>query len=412
MLSQSECQDKRVGNFCQAFGELAISYNGHLVDCVPKEHSCSIGTILTIDGKIYTREECGDPWELILSPAVFFFYDNKTNFTYQVDSCKKSIQDIEPHGRILDCTDKKIYEIKDNQWCPVCDLNAEEQCCPESLVFVQSVSSCATGINFSVQGTCPEVISEFSQIQASNVNFITGTVALPASGSPVLYYSTNICGKNTNVAQIFIREPDTPRMSGIKCLNSLLPGFVSSDITPLVSRCSRPDNVTSPTGGNTFSPTGISTIISSPTGQLSASTWTVPVTGDWELNVGVSYDGVPNLPNPSIDPKGNNNFILVRSRGTTNEVLDVVLVQYDHYTTYVLNNGVLIRTDNYEIVNNGRAVFNELLNFQAGDVVSIYLVTDSAATFAAWYYNRTAVTINAHLVACTPTAAILPTTLY
>lgn len=125
-MSDSSCSKPKSSNFCKLFGELAFSYNGHLVDCVPKDHSQLVGTILTTDGKVLTREACGQPWELILTPAVFLFYDNKSSVTFEVDTCKKCIQELKPHGRILDSTDKKIYEIKDNQWCPIVDLNAEE----------------------------------------------------------------------------------------------------------------------------------------------------------------------------------------------------------------------------------------------------------------------------------------------
>ena len=129
-MSDSSSPQPKSSNFCKLFGELAISYNGHLVDCVPKEHSRNVDTILTVDGKVYTKEECNAIWDLILTPAVFLFYDNKTNVTFEVDTCKQCIRDLKPHGRILDATDKKIYEIKDSQWCPVYDFNVEksEEC--------------------------------------------------------------------------------------------------------------------------------------------------------------------------------------------------------------------------------------------------------------------------------------------
>lgn len=157
-MSYSSSAEPKSSNFCKLFGELAISYNGHLVECVPKQHSRVVGTILTEDGKVYAREECGEPWELVLTPAVFLFYDNKTNVTFEVDTCKESIKDLKPHGRILDATDKKIYEIKDSQWCPIYDFNSEEDKCDShagaacgGLLTAERLTGlcrgCATGAN-------------------------------------------------------------------------------------------------------------------------------------------------------------------------------------------------------------------------------------------------------------------------
>lgn len=215
------CSKKRLEGLAT---KLAFSYNGILVDCKPSQQSSIIGTVLTRHGHLISRDSRDSNWENICTPSIYLFYDNETCITYAVNTCERSIHKVKPCGRILDCTDRVIYEIKDDEWCPICNLKNKKQ---RFIVLCNSVPANATEVTFEFSGSNPKV-DPFSEIPADRVTFSDGhaTVTfdetnLPPEGCSVLLFHVKLCCESTTIAKIFIRASAppvitiTPRYSAI-----------------------------------------------------------------------------------------------------------------------------------------------------------------------------------------------------
>ena len=353
---------KSPSNFCHLHGEMAFSFNGHFVK-KEKDDGDRTGVVLTKNGKVFVRDNINSHWEPIKTPAVFLFYDNKHGVSYKVDTCEKSIERIEPHGRIIDCTDLVIYEIKDRQWFPI--FNMADSRSVETLVFSETVSACATGVNFQVVGTNPSVLT-FSQIPASAVDFATGSIdpaaVLPGS-SMVLLYTSFVCGKCTIIAQIIIRGETQVRVSA-QCADEISPtGVTLAAIIP----CPSPVDILTvqPTASNAFLVSAWGTNYSVPAGQMSPTGWRVPQAGDYDLNVVVTY-----LTSEPVDNNSEaDNFILTQTSGSTVTIIGRVSVLYNFNGT------------DFTLAPRGQAVFSKGLRAQAGDVIQLYLVSKQAAAY-------------------------------
>jgi len=207
--SQDHATDK--SEFCQLGSELIISYNGSLIECIPSIRSSLVGTILTRTGQLVSRTTRGDNWENVSSPFVYLFYDNDSNATFLVDTCKCKIKEIDPHGRILDCTDRIIYEIQCGKWVPVCDLSNNQQ---RTIFLANSVPATATTASFEFPGVNP-IVDPFSEVLAANVVFLgntatvtfpaTGPGSLPAGGSTVLVFTTCVDCELVTIVKFFTR---------------------------------------------------------------------------------------------------------------------------------------------------------------------------------------------------------------
>lgn len=221
-MSHFESGSVRSG-FCKLGSDLVISYNGSFLDCVPNARSPLCGAILTRNGKVYSRTSRGQEWDLVATPSVFLFYDNNTNATFSVDTCQQNIKEIKPKGRILDCTDRVIYEIKCNEWVPICDLGNRVH---RTIVLCNSVPANATTFSFEYPGSNP-VVDSFSEVSAANVDFCDGTatvnfslVDLPIGGCTTLLFNVCIDHETVTIAKIFIRAANftptaAPRFSAI-----------------------------------------------------------------------------------------------------------------------------------------------------------------------------------------------------
>lgn len=202
-----------VSGFCKLGSELVISFNGLFLRCKPSVRSSIVGTVLTYYGELITRNSRRECFQEVQVPSVYLFYDNKTHATYRVDTCRCKIEDIEPCGRILDCTDRIIYEIKCGEWCPICDLSNQ---CNRTIVLLNNVSANATSESFVFPGKDP-VVDPLSEIPADRVIFHhqTATVSfsnynLPPGAGSVLLFSVCIDGQLLTIAKIFIRVFNPP----------------------------------------------------------------------------------------------------------------------------------------------------------------------------------------------------------
>jgi len=208
--SQDNASDK--SGFCHLGSDLVISYNGSLLECIPVNRCSLVGTILTRNGQLISRNNRRDNWQNLLTPSVYLFYDNDTNVTFLVDTCKCKIKEIEPCGRILDCTDRIIYEIKCGDWVPICDLSNRQQ---RTIVLCNSVGATATTALFEFPGSNP-VVDCFSEVLASNVTFLgnsatvtfplTGPGSLAAGGCTTLIFTVCIDHETVTIVKIFIRQ--------------------------------------------------------------------------------------------------------------------------------------------------------------------------------------------------------------
>jgi hypothetical protein len=293
-MNYSESSSQRSG-FCKLGSDLVISYNGTFLDCVPQTRSPHCGTVLTRNGQLFFRTSRQHDWELITTPSVFLFYDNNTNATFKVDICEKRIKEIQPQGRILDCTDRVIYEIKCNEWVPVYDLSNHIH---RTIVLCNTVPATATTFTFEYPG-CNPVVDCFSEVSAANVEFCDGTATvnlsltdLPVGGCITLLFNVCIDHETVTIAKIFVRAADfvptaAPRFSVIGGQTgatlgapvTVAPGF--PPLSPVL-----------PTSG-TVAITGWTEIYDRPApGSFDpvTGTYTIHVAGDYEFTSELSYD--------------------------------------------------------------------------------------------------------------------------
>ena len=199
--------------FCKLGSDLVISFNGSLLECIPQCRSSCVGTVLTRKGELVSRTSRRANWEPLSTPSVYLFYDNDTNATFSVDTCRCKIREIQPCGRILDCTDRVIYEIKCGNWVPICDLSNRQH---RTIVLVNTVPATATSASFEFPGINP-VVDSFSEIFTDQVVFLgnTATVtfrpsgpgSLPAGGAVALSFTVCYGCEEVTVVKIFIRLP-------------------------------------------------------------------------------------------------------------------------------------------------------------------------------------------------------------
>lgn len=211
--SQDDASDQ--SGFCKLGSDLVISYNGSLLECIPNTRSSLVGTVLTRTGQLVSRTSRRASWEPLSTPSVYLFYDNDTNGTFLVDTCRCKIKEINPCGRILDCTDRVIYEIKCGNWVPICDLSDRQH---RTIVLCNSVGATATTATFDFPGVNP-VIDAISEIFADQVVFLgntatvtfraTGPGSLPIGGCAVLAFTVCVDHELVTVFKIFIRQATT-----------------------------------------------------------------------------------------------------------------------------------------------------------------------------------------------------------
>ena len=312
----------------ESMSDLTISYHGRFV----KEKDSGAGTIMIRDGRIYTRDHPKEHWEKVLTPSTFYFYDDDSEVTFGVDLQRKEIIEIWPSGRVLDCTDRIIYDIQNGTWCPIYDLSSretktilkcthlspcegfEKEPCRVDQVRIMTIELSKKKkrdftLHFEVLGTNP-VISEFSEICSKEVNFKCGTLdpeAVPAGGCAVLIYKTCLCDEEVVVIHIFIRDQEEPAFSA-RCGQILFPILVPGaapinqfpGITPPLFPC--PEELSAAicipaivsAGGlstNLFPVQGWTEIYDVPEDSFDPVTgcWTAPRTGRYDIHAVLSY---------------------------------------------------------------------------------------------------------------------------
>lgn len=235
--------------------ELFIGYNGTFLSDSYKESHRKAGTILTRSGRVYYRERRDESWEDVKTPSTFLFLDNTSRVTYAVNEFDRSIVEAHPCGKVLDCTNRTVYEIRDSKWIPVCDLSDQTtQTIIRTTTFPAShlnkrpgeienglqrvlydgdgreisinqagrfvdgetnddedalLRNCAMVVSFDVLGENPEVICETTEIGPEKVDLCRGFLtqdAVPHGSSAVLTYQTYYHGQKVIVVQIFNRE--------------------------------------------------------------------------------------------------------------------------------------------------------------------------------------------------------------
>lgn len=330
-MSYSETSSQQTG-FCKLGSELVISYNGTFLDYVPHVRSPLRGTVLTRNGQLFYRKSRRHEWEPISTPSVFLFYDNNSNTTFKVDICEKRIKEIQPKGRILDCTDRVIYEIKCNEWVPVCDLGNRAH---RTIVLCNTVPATATTFTFEYPG-CNPVVDCYSEISADDVEFCDGTATvnlsltdLPAGGCATLLFNVCIDNETVTIAKIFVRATDftptaAPRFSAIGSKIGDPLGdrvTVASGFPPLGTVLPIPGGVTI---------TKWTEIYDRPApGFFDADngTYKIHVAGDYEFTAEISYNfanRVPNFVTTDIDPVFANNNLTI----TVEEIIPRTRVPY------------------------------------------------------------------------------------
>lgn len=409
------CDDLEKSGFCKLASDLIISFSGRFVDCVPNLRSGITGVILTRKGELLSRtSRCGH-WQELQFPSVHLFFDCGTENTFLVDHCKHIIKQVEPCGRILDCTDRIIYEIKDCKWVPICNLADKVS---RTIVRCSTISATATSVVLDTIGNFVEVL-EFSEIPVDLVSVADGqiTVSLPngtiaPGGCAVLLYRTCFCGEELIVAHLIIRSP-TPapivaRFSAqagtIAATPLLIPGGALPIVDPILAflppaASLAPIVVTDPlTGATNISP--VTTWVERydvPSGfDPITGIWTVPVTGDYQVNAVLTYDspvafplfatvGVP--PTAVIPRTEVPRFVLIRTRagapfGAPGEIVADAPVTADRlagFDTGIVIGGVTVIIDTLDLAEVGQASINIGLRLAAGDTLRIFFVNDTNA---------------------------------
>lgn len=266
---------------------LSIAYNGILCDEIPHRKSRHHGAVLTRGGQVYYRKSCDRCWECIQTPAVFYFYDKHRCATYKVDKC--IITEAEPQGRILDCVDRTIYEIKHGKWVQVCRLSSKRR---KTLVKTTVLPLDATSYTFRYLG-CDPCVDRFSEIPCAFVRFADGIATVnynftlvPVGESIALIYHTKLDCEKVTVIRLFVRldtGATTIRFSANGGTLAARPSTATVTGTvpaPLVQ------------AGNSYDITGWTSIYDRPGSALDAAlgTFTVKTPGDYEFTVDISYN--------------------------------------------------------------------------------------------------------------------------
>lgn len=411
----SYSQDNNVDktDFCKLGSDLVISYNGSLLECIPSTRSSFIGTVLTRTGELISRSSRCDKWESLSSPSVYLFYDNDTDTTFLVDTCIRKIKEIEPSGRILNCTDQIIYEIKDGEWVPVCDLSSHQQ---KTIVLVNTVSATDTSATFTFPGDFQEV-DPFSEISATNIrrlgNNITvifptfGSGSLPSGGATVLIFTVCIDGELVTIIKIFIRQAASPQRTGARGGTYLvsttglpieaaaaagvatLPGIQTVPVTTLPINAipaanAPPANPTvlgfvAPGVGGLAPLTGADVaaivnwqeLVDAPGNGFDPATGTITalVTGDYQITAELQYLRVFPLATRNFVPY----YVLVRSNssGVPIEVLERAFVNANLFTAPLPVPGSRPTFDLLEV---GQASFDIIVRLNTGDRVRLFYI--------------------------------------
>ena len=262
---------------CESDSGLSIAYNGNFLDCVPAVRSPVRGYVLTRSGELIYRENRREEWSEPTTPSVYLFYDNPTHITFLVDTCKTKICKVNPCGRILDCTDNIIYEIKNNQWSAICDLHSKST---RTLVRCSQIPLGSSTFTLELLGTNSQLLPD-SELTADQVHIIsneatiTGLSLTPGSCT-VLVYSTCICNEYVIVIHLLLVGINTARLSEqFGVLNGLISTPVGEAITP-----AGPTTIGAGGGvgaGGLLTPIALSLGVTTALGVLTAAT--IPTTG-------------------------------------------------------------------------------------------------------------------------------------
>lgn len=408
-------------SFCKLTSELTISYNGLFLEHSKKHRDLS-GYILSRDGVVSNRKSIHSEWSVVTTPEVFLFYDNDSYITYLVNRCDKVIEQIFPHGRILDCTDRVIYEIKDDAWCPVCDLSekdfklvirctylkSSEGLSKKEVVltpsikyvkgkFVTETETCF--IRFDVVGNDAVVDSELSEINKCDVDLCSGSIngnIIEYGQCKVLVYRTVLCNEKTLVFHLFQRSTEKLAFSA-KC-GQFLPIVNPENDFPGValpendSCCSEQDGVNcvmEPTAGSSPDSLSVNLVPIVDWGcvigkgfDIGTGCWKVPVTGLYRVSAVVSLcttQSVLNLPTTSL-----------------------LLVHYSSGFNSQINGGKIVAQAPFNLnASTSQAVINVLTNAEPCDVLCLYYVDrlePNSTLLNNTYLIRNSTTFNAELL--------------
>lgn len=245
MRHSSNCPSD-TSDFCQLGSKFTICFAGSLVDCVPNIRSRTTGTILTRKCEIVSRCKSADRWETVTTPSMYLFYDNDTEKSFMIDSGKCSMKKVRPCGKILDCTNKIIYEVRHDEWHIICDLNQKNH----TVTSINSIAANENTFSFEFFGSDP-TINEFSEITSDEVSFngtsatikfnSAGQGSIPDHGSVTLILDVIINCEHVSIVKIFIRQSDSknvPRISArggqiIKVPTNNVPAPITVPIFPL-----------------------------------------------------------------------------------------------------------------------------------------------------------------------------------
>ena len=441
---------------------LFIGYNGVFLADSSKEKYEKSGVVLTRGGRVFVRDSKKDHWDDVATSSIFLFRDNETESTYLVDKNKKSIAKANLCGRVLDCTDRVVYEIDDCKWSPVCDLSAKTTrtivrcshlsacqstgpisvrqvsakllnrivkkggCDPCEPIEVDSLPGRELTIPFEVLGCDARILCEFSEIDSDLVDLCNGFLSVDAVAPgecAVLVYQTCLCDETVIVAQLFIREGIAPRFSA-KC-GQFVPADapVATPVAPPFDDplCPEPDPCLIPIesiGGlttNLYQLQNWSTIYQVPESQLTpGGVWTVPETGDYEVKAEIHLCSARRLPVFSTSANIRTTyFVLVRYPVEADPVtIPGVIAACAPLENNLNPTGVTFQTE--DRLESANASFDIGLRLNAGEKIIIYYVEDIIESFtrtlppiagspgAGYQTVRCGTTFNANFLGCAP----------
>lgn len=325
--------------------EIDFCYNGWYFEEIPPQSSSVTGTVLNYQAELMARESPDTPWQRIMTPQNYYFYDNQREIIYRVDTRKPSIVECKLSGHIIDCTDKIIYQVKKDVWTPICYLARKYH---YTLTRYIEVGFSDQEVILEVVGSEPKVVQELSEIPPLSVNLTTGRLNLSGISpgtSKTLVYQSFLHGKLVAVMQIINR------------VHGVYSHFIQGG---QLSFQGHNLNAHYPLANDE----GLFALEKLPGTTFSVSdwNWTAPKSGKYSYCATITYCAPGGVPKVKLVP----NFLLVRL--PADEVVALAPVQ------------ATLNEDEFILSSAGQVQLNATLRLEAGDQLRVYFVDSTPRT--------------------------------